>query len=175
MQREWRPVENETGERLRCRSCRNDADFVKWYVDPEDVDEWVCGHVGLCSDCLALPDVQVWDYVGDFRLPGDGTHITVNEFSVPTDEGYSSGKDSMWIEWTNPEAMTGFIMRESYREGSDCDGPGSSYGLYKTPIAPCLGAVRPTEVRRPLAGVVSLVWEQVKSSQRDVFAERMGY
>ncbi len=85
-------------------------------------------------------------------------------YSSPTDEGWSSYGELLWIE-------AGAVLCEMVSDGRDCDGRLTQTQIVRCPIEKLASR------KCDLDDAPGLLpeWEKVSSRQRDEYAESMGY
>lgn len=109
------------------------------------------------------PNARFWiryncDWVKLTIQPGKSVQFG---FSRPTEEGYHSESWRFDHDYND-------VTRSIESNSSDCDGPLDTFTKYRAKIDELADDMSMSGVRFPL-------WEKVNASQRDHFAERMGY
>ncbi len=112
-----------------------------------------------------------WNGYVKLTVPGTGEKVTLHSY-VPDEEGYSDHTEEYWYE-------DGHIVCESTTHARDCDGPLDRYCTVKASVVE-LDVFQPKAWEIDLRGRLretKLVpkWESVEASQRDHYAEAMGY
>lgn len=92
----------------------------------------------------------------------EGAHPLVLSMSRPTEEGWEYEEHSFMYE-------SGVIYRESASGGCDCDGRIDHYQSDCCPDTEVFGRLSPNKKN------ILPAWRDVKRSQRDQYAEMMGY
>ncbi len=110
--------------------------------------------------------VRFWHFHRDgwVKLTVRGEQVLHFGYGGPTDEGWSSHSERLWIE-------NGAVLCEMVSDGRDCDGRLTHTSLVRCPFNLLAGR------DCGLDDAPGLVpdWQQVSSRQRDEYAEAMGY
>lgn len=115
-----------------------------------------------------MQTARFWEYIHGspvkITLRSTGRNVLRHSHGGPTDEGWSA-EAYVW-------SLDGYLVRCEYTTaGSDCDGRHTSYSDTGCPIGFLQSGYR--EETDP--AIAYPEWQRISASQRDQFAEAMGY
>ena len=112
----------------------------------------------------------------DSRTHTAETPFVLHQWGGPDDEGHSSGVECYWLD--EDEAAVHSLQ---HSRGSDCDGPYEHNTEHVCPVADLAAGCHASQLCDDGIGTTAIPeitlpkWSLASESQRDHFAEAMGY